>query len=379
MNKPTPHAAILSTLTTTLRVNTINGTTSNDSLIGTAGADSIYGAAGNDTLLGNSGNDILDGGIGIDSMAGGSGNDVYNVDSAQDKISESSNSGTDTIKSPIGYALPGNVENLALYGNSSASLIGYGNELNNYLSLKTGYGSLYGFAGNDILEASTSGSTLVGGAGNDTYILHNTPATVAEPGVAEGIDTVVIDKISAYSLKNLSTFENLQFADASNHVGIGNALANQLTGNNGHDNLQGMENNDTLAGGAGNDTLSGGTGNDNLTGGAGDDYFYFSNPPNSGNIETVTDFTSGQDLLWLAGGAFPAVGGVSGTVFTANDDKFYAVAGGVAHDTTDRIIYDTNTGALYYDADGSNAAAPAVQFAMLVGHPALAATDILTL
>ena len=47
-----------------------------------------------------------------------------------------------------------------------------------------------------------------------------------------------------------------------------------------------------------------------------------------------------------------------------------------AHDADDRIIYDENSGALFYDADGSGAGA-AVQFASLRHHPAITAADFL--
>ncbi|UUZ76338.1 hypothetical protein LP414_00440 [Polaromonas sp. P1(28)-13] len=41
-----------------------------------------------------------------------------------------------------------------------------------------------------------------------------------------------------------------------------------------------------------------------------------------------------------------------------------------AGDANDHVIYNTNNGRLYYDADGAGGSA-AVQFAMLVGVPAL--------
>ena len=367
----------ITTIPLITRPNVINGTSNNDNLVGTSGIDLIYGLAGNDTLLGNAGNDTLDGGVGVDSMAGGTGNDVYTLDNIQDKVTELLNAGTDTINSTVNYTLPSNVENLTFNGNNNTPLTGYGNELDNVMVLKTGFGNLYGFAGNDTLEASTSGSFLAGGAGNDTYILHNTPVGLAEqPG--EGTDTVVIDKIQSYILK--PNFENLICTDTSDHIGIGNTVNNVLTGNTGNDNLKGMEGNDTLNGGAGNDNIDGGTGLDSLTGGLGNDTFRFGDIPGITNVDTISDFTSGQDVLWLVGGAFTAIGGFPGTTFTAADDRFYAAAGAVAgHDATDRIIYDTNSGVLYYDSDGSGAASPAVQFTTLVGHPTLLATDILVL
>ncbi len=46
------------------------------------------------------------------------------------------------------------------------------------------------------------------------------------------------------------------------------------------------------------------------------------------------------------------------------------------HLATDRVIYNTTTGALYYGADGSGSGA-AVQIGVLDGHPTLAYTDVL--
>ena len=66
-------------------LNTIIGTTNNDTLTGSSGADYLIGGAGNDTLTvttgsnyldGGAGNDILKGGSGADHLYGGAGNDT---------------------------------------------------------------------------------------------------------------------------------------------------------------------------------------------------------------------------------------------------------------------------------------------------------------
>src|SRR5205823_2999747 len=67
--------------------------------------------------------------------------------------------------------------------------------------------------------------------------------------------------------------------------------------------------------------------------------------------------------------------GPSGT-FSPNDSRFYAAAGASSgHDSDDRVVYDTSSGNLWYDADGSGSGA-AQLIATLQGAPALAATDI---
>ncbi|HYJ52239.1 MAG TPA: hypothetical protein VEW04_03620, partial [Allosphingosinicella sp.] len=50
------------------------------------------------------------------------------------------------------------------------------------------------------------------------------------------------------------------------------------------------------------------------------------------------------------------------------------VIGTTAQDADDRIIYNSTTGALFFDADGNGAGA-AVQFATLDGHPIVTASD----
>jgi Ca2+-binding RTX toxin-like protein len=147
--------------------------------------------------------------------------------------------------------------------------------------------------------------------------------------------------------------------------GTGNAIENVITGNAAANSLSGGDGNDTLTGAGGSDTLSGGTGND---------HFIFNVTPGSANAAVVTDFASGADVLRLDGKVMPAIGASGG--FTSGDARFYAAAGANAgHDADDRVVYNTTTGQLWYDADGSGSGT-AQLIATLQGAPALAATDI---
>jgi len=254
----------------------IYGDNGNNVLHGTSGDDTIFGLGGNDTLYGFSGNDILDGGIGADTMVGGTGSDVYEVDNANDVVTEGRYDGADDqVRSSITYTLGAYVEHLLLNigagaidgnGNNSANSI-TGNASNNTLNalggddvLNGGGGSdtLYGGGGNDLLDGGTGTDDLIGGAGDDGYFLDTRYDDVIE-NANQGLDTVYA-YFSGYSLTD--NVENLHVQIGT--FGSGNDLDNVIYGNASDNELDGEGGDDALIGGAGADTLIGGTGNDDF-------------------------------------------------------------------------------------------------------------------
>jgi Ca2+-binding RTX toxin-like protein len=157
---------------------------------------------------------------------------------------------------------------------------------------------------------------------------------------------------------------------AGNDTLVGGTGFDSLTGGIGADSLDGGFGNDRLNGGAGNDRLIGGVGADTLTGGAGADVFVLNQVK---GVDHITDFTSGSDQIRLSKAAYAMLG----TAGALSSTAFYAADGAnKGHDADDRVIYNTKTGALYYDADGSGTG-KAIQIALLDSHPTLAYTDVL--
>ena len=145
-----------------------------------------------------------------------------------------------------------------------------------------------------------------------------------------------------------------------------------ISGSTGSDNLWGTPDADVIDGQGGDDWLDGGRGADTLTGGGGRDSFVFHASESA--LDTVTDFVSAIDKFVFDNNGFAGIGAPGD--FTAGDTRFTAGAGFTSgRDATDRFVYDTSSGNLYYDADGSGAGASRL-VASLQGAPALAATDI---
>ncbi|MFY7885493.1 MAG: hypothetical protein ACOVOV_11700 [Dolichospermum sp.] len=134
----------------------------------------------------------------------------------------------------------------------------------------------------------------------------------------------------------------------------------------------GSSNDDILTGTLDNDILIGGLGNDTITGGAGGDQFTFNNR-NEG-IDTITDFLSSQgDKIAVSAAGFGG-GLAAGVSITAAQ----FVLGTTALNASNRLIYNTITGDLFFDGDGTGTIA-AIQIATLSSKPTLTASDILVL
>lgn len=338
--------------------NWITGNVSlSNSLDGGAGDDHLIGNMYADTLIGGDGNDYLYGGAGADRMIGGRGGDLYFVDNVRDVVIETkADYGDDAVVSSINYKLGDYIENLSLVGSAT---IGTGNSLGNRIFGNYDYSSILdGGAGNDTLVGAGHNDTLIGGkgvddmlggAGDDVYYVDEAYDGATEDA-GGGYDTVY----ASVSYTLLSDFvEDLVLTGAALN-GTGNASANKITGN---------ASNNVLSGADGDDTLIGGSGTDVLTGGGGADRFEFSRQ-NTGR-DTITDFVKGEDLIVLKGFGL-------GTL--QDGYNLMVDAGPAGHYAT--LLYNTNTGLLSFDADGTGAEA-ARAIAVISTKPVLTSSDFI--
>jgi Ca2+-binding RTX toxin-like protein len=375
------------------------------------------------SITGNGEANTLDGGSGADTLIGGAGDDTYIVDNVSDLTIENVDEGIDTVISSVTYVLGANVENLILSG--FGSINGTGNALSNQLSGNTAANVLSGGPGDDtyfvgagdtVVEGVNEGQDLVfsdvswilgsnienltlvgtaningtgnslanilrgnngtnvldGGAGDDSYYV-DAGDTVVESKNG-GIDTVYAssDWTLASNLENLTLIGSAVSGTGNkdNNVLIGNSENNQVDGMSGSDTLLGGSGDDLLNGGSGSDVLDGGEGNDTLTGGTGVDAFYFSSPLGPTNQDQITDF-SNAERLYLDHLIFEEIGALGN--FVQNDPRFYSATGATnGVDQADRVVYDSASGRLYYDPDGSGVE-PSSLFATLSNVPALSA------
>lgn len=188
-------------------------------------------------------------------------------------------------------------------------------------------------------------------------------AGTAEYGSAsDDVMTIVSGKDTLYGGDGNDALQGANAADVL-HGGIG---TDSLLGARGADVLKGNRGDDVLDGGLGRDRLGGGKGSDTLTGGELADTFVFRDELGAYGIDTITDFASGSDWIRIMDGSTNVA--ESGRM----DASRFALD--VATTAAHRFIYNSETGALYYDADGSGSGA-AVQFAVLSGAPSLVAND----
>jgi hypothetical protein len=146
---------------------------------------------------------------------------------------------------------------------------------------------------------------------------------------------------------------------------------NTITGTSEPDSLRSTSGSDLIDGQGGDDVIWAKNGSDVVSGGAGQDKFVFDTKPGSTNVDTILDFNPDDDTIRLNDSMFTALH--EGKLATGN-----FVVGDEAKDSDDYIIYDDQTGALSYDADGTGSAA-AIQFAVIDNHAKIAASHFMVI
>jgi Ca2+-binding RTX toxin-like protein len=406
---------------------TLFGLGGNDTLIGRNAQNTVNleGGDGNDTLIGGwhtdfdggAGNDLLIASSTQDNLTGGSGADIFHFASPDDDFVTDFASGADKVRlDGTGFTQIGASGNFAIndarffagsaahdaddrviYDASSGTLLydsdgsgageaqlishftpgtalvaaditvingtaGGGGETingtagndslvggagNDTINGNAGNDTLRGNAGDDSLDGGSGTDLLDGGTGNDIYVV-SAGDTLTDAGGIDQIYTPVSWSMGA-------GFENLEITGTASGVTVsGNFMSNTIIGNDAANTIRARD------------------GNDTLTGRGGADFFDFTTAPSAGNADTITDFTS-VDQLRFEDAAHAGIG-ATGT-WGATDGRFWASTTGTAHDASDRVVYNTSTGQLYYDADGSGAGA-AQLVATLQGAPTVSATDI---
>ena len=195
-----------------------------------------------------------------------------------------------------------------------------------------GNDKISGTSGNDYIDGGVGADVMSGGSGDDRYIVDDSKDKVVEAS-NQGNDTI-ITTLEKFSLEKMPNIENLTFD------GIGNA------------NLTGNKQNNIIVASGGDDYLEGKEGNDSLTGGAGADKFVFNTKFGSTNVDAITDFVSGEDVLVIS----KKIAKKLAKNFT--EDNF--VYSNKAEDSNDYLIFNSENNTLYYDADGSGSKSDAV-------------------
>lgn len=266
------------------------------------------------------------GGYKNDLFSGKKGNDQYYINNEGDKIVELKDGGRDVVIAKTSYELPSNVEDAKIFALGYAKI--EGNSSNNVITDNDIWSTeIHGMAGNDTIKAGVAKegqNALFGGIGNDMLV-----------GGASG------------GKEHLDYFDYL-FGEAGN---------------------------DTLRAGTGTESLWGGSGRDTLIGTKdAHERYVFDTAPSSKNVDRIADFTNGastnDDEIWLSKAIFKNVTfDIFDSSMSFNNFKEIGRGGGKV-DSSDRILYNSDTGQLFYDANGSAAGGRAL-FAVLIDHEKL--------
>lgn len=260
-----------------------------------------------DLLFGGLGDDTLRGGAGADSLTGGDGDDLLFGGAGKDEIAFVFDLGHDTADGGLG------IDRLVL------DMTDRSRNLTTTFAQGDAEGKVAG-----LTYTSFEKLWFLGGSGDD-YVIAGALNDRLEG--ADGDDRLVA-------------------GDGADRL-AGAAGDDSLYGEVGRDHIVAGEGDDALAGGLGHDSLIGGAGRDTLYGQEGRDVFIF-HETGDDNFDNIRDFDGSEDRIFLSAALF-------------NDlDKGKLAAGqfalgAEAQDAGDRVIYDSKTGRIWLDADGTGA------------------------
>jgi Ca2+-binding RTX toxin-like protein len=330
-------------------------------------SDKLQG--GRIVISGSSGDDVISTDIGDDVLRGGAGDDLLNAMAGNDR-----------------------------------------------LVFKGGADTLNGGAGADVFEANGKvRGVMDGGSGYDTLVISGITATVIDIKLATIVDIEVLDVRDETAFGTADQFESFDMIIATDDIGVarinlrlveagdlelyrqlggrdtevhgsngddlihlsggddlisGERGDDSLDGGRGNDELLGEDGSDILIGGSGNDLLWGGSGENVFRGGVGRDRFVFNDSAYNKELETVADFNSSDDTIYLSRDAF------GGFPPGRLEKRYFKDLGEGDRDGDDWFIYDPESGTLYFadvfehGSDGMSA------FAILMGAPDLSWKDI---
>ena len=306
-------------------------------VLASALADHVTGADGRQWIVSFSGDDWFDGRGGGDVFQSGAGNDTFRADSTADVMLEQVGGGNDRVLASATHALYAGqeIERLETVNAASKAKISLsGNEFAN---------AIIGNNGANVLDGGKGVDTLTGHGGNDTYVVDRAADAIVERKGA-GKD-VVVTSVN-YRLGAGDEIEQIQAANVALKTPLkltGNEFANVVFGNAGANVLNGLGGKDTLVGGKGRDL------------------FQLTTKPGAANFDHIQDFSTRDDRIALENGVFRKLGKAGGLASQA------FVKGPEALDASDRVIYDPTNGGLYYDPDGTGAAAKVLVAALKKG------------
>lgn len=333
-----------------------DGTAGRDFVFGSAFDDRLSGGAGNDGFEGGAGDDVINGGAGADLIDGGDGNDTASYAGASAGV-EAHLGRSHLNRGDAWGDRYISIENLT-GSNFADQLQGDGGA--NKLVGGGGGDFLFGLGGDDTLNGGAGADALFGGAGND-LLVGGAGGDVLDGGA--GRDT------ASYATAAAGVSVSLVFGALNTGDAAGDVLINveNLIGTRYDDRLTGDAKANDISGGAGNDTIRGGGGADMLSGGKGLDTFIFNKlAPTPESAATILDYNVADDRIVLDDIAFTALsrGRLDASAF---------VIGSAATTADHRIIYNSATGEVSYDADGSGAGAAQVFLKLAAG---LAMTEL---